>query len=120
MHVVVAPEFNPPRPLAETRAEPGSTWLDRQVSAGEDYLCRVAAENGAARAAYKVVVPAVHAADAIAHYCAGHDMDVVVMATHGYPSLARWGGSSVTERVLHATANSVLVVNPPPAGPWLN
>jgi nucleotide-binding universal stress UspA family protein len=38
--------------------------------------------------------------------------DIIAMATHGYSGLYRWTMGSVTERVLHATKQPLLIVRP--------
>jgi nucleotide-binding universal stress UspA family protein len=90
----------------------GQGLIDAQISEAEDYLSRLAAAYGPARGAFKVAVPAAHAAEAIARYAETHDVDLIVMATHGHTGLKRWTLGSVTEKVLHATECSMLVIRP--------
>lgn len=52
-------------------------------------------------------------AQAILEYVDGHDVDLVVMATHGYTGLRRWVYGSVTEKVLRGLGCALLVVRPP-------
>jgi nucleotide-binding universal stress UspA family protein len=52
------------------------------------------------------------AADAILRYAEQHDIDLIGMATHGRTGLRRWLYGSVTDKVLHGAACSLLVVRP--------
>ncbi|MEP7356215.1 MAG: universal stress protein [Anaerolineales bacterium] len=92
----------------------GEQLVQGQLADAEAYLCRLAAANGAARRAYKVAVPSDHAADAIAYYAGAHDVDLIVMATHGHTGLQRWMLGSVTEKVTRANGWSMLVTRPQP------
>lgn len=60
-------------------------------------------------------------ADGIVHYARAHDVDVVVVASHGRTGLSRFVLGSVAEKVAHAAPCPVLVVPAtaaaPPAGP---
>lgn len=48
----------------------------------------------------------------IVKYGRGHDVDLIVMGTHGRVGLAHWAVGSVTERVIRSAGCSVLVVRP--------
>ncbi|MDX1613614.1 MAG: universal stress protein [Candidatus Promineifilaceae bacterium] len=52
-------------------------------------------------------------AQGILAYVDRHDVDLVVMATHGYTGLRRWVYGSVTEKVLRGLGCALLVVRPP-------
>ena len=54
------------------------------------------------------------AAGKIVDYAADHDIDLIVMSTHGYSGLTRWRHGSVTTKVLSAAPCPVLVVRPTP------
>ena len=54
-----------------------------------------------------------HAHDAILEYVDEHDVDLVVMGTHGRTGLGRWLLGSVTERVVRACPVPVLTVRAP-------
>ena len=47
----------------------------------------------------------------IAKYAESHDVDLILMATHGRTGLARWVYGSVVERVLTQTKIPVLIVH---------
>lgn len=53
------------------------------------------------------------AAPTILDYIESHDIDLVVMATHGRTGLSRWRYGSVTEKVLHGAKCALLIVRPP-------
>jgi nucleotide-binding universal stress UspA family protein len=91
----------------------GEQLVEGQLADAEEYLCRLAA-NGSARGAFKVAVPADHPAEAIARYVETHEVNLIVMATHGHTGLQRWTLGSVTEKVLRATECSMLVIRPLP------
>jgi nucleotide-binding universal stress UspA family protein len=52
------------------------------------------------------------AAEAILHYAETHAVDLIAMSTHGHTGLRRWVYGSVTEKVLHSTPHSMLVIRP--------
>ncbi len=49
-------------------------------------------------------------AEAIADYAGDHNIDLIVMATHGRSGLSRWAFGSVAERVLRLASCPVLLV----------
>ena len=51
-------------------------------------------------------------ADRIIEFAAAHPNTLVAMATHGFSGLKPWLLGSVTEKVLHAAKNDLLVVRP--------
>jgi nucleotide-binding universal stress UspA family protein len=52
------------------------------------------------------------ATDAIQSYCDDHDIDLVVMGTHGHSGLNRLFLGSTTERTLRSASIPVLAVPP--------
>ncbi|MCB0080347.1 MAG: universal stress protein [Caldilineaceae bacterium] len=48
----------------------------------------------------------------IVDYAAEHDIDLIVMSTHGHTGLTRWRYGSVTTKVLSEAPCPVLVVRP--------
>jgi nucleotide-binding universal stress UspA family protein len=90
----------------------GQGLIDAQISEAEDYLRRMAAASGLPRGAFKVVIPATNAAEAIVFYAETHPVDLIAMVTHGRSGLQRWTLGSVTEKVLRATECSILVIRP--------
>ena len=49
------------------------------------------------------------AATSILDYAETHQVDLLVMATHGRTGLLRWVYGSVTEKVLHGAKRSMLI-----------
>ncbi|MCA9973474.1 MAG: universal stress protein [Anaerolineales bacterium] len=50
------------------------------------------------------------AADAIIDYAAAHDVDLIVMSSHGRSGLERWVYGSVTEKVLRGATCATLII----------
>jgi nucleotide-binding universal stress UspA family protein len=63
----------------------------------------------------KVIVG--RAAETIADYASHHQVDLIVMATHGRSGLSRWVLGSVAERILHWSCTPILIVRPPECMP---
>jgi nucleotide-binding universal stress UspA family protein len=55
-----------------------------------------------------------HAAEAIVDEAAQRQVDLIVMATHGYSGLKRWTLGSVADKVLHAAKTPLLLVRARP------
>jgi nucleotide-binding universal stress UspA family protein len=51
-----------------------------------------------------------HAAEAIVDEAVRREVDLIVMATHGYGGLKRWALGSVADKVLHATTTPLVLV----------
>lgn len=51
--------------------------------------------------------------DKILEYVELHDIDLIVMCTHGRTGLRRWLYGSVTARVMRSTTRSMLIIRPP-------
>jgi nucleotide-binding universal stress UspA family protein len=49
-------------------------------------------------------------AEAIVHEAAWREVDLIVMATHGYGGLKRWALGGVADKVLHATTTPLVLV----------
>jgi nucleotide-binding universal stress UspA family protein len=71
---------------------------------------RVASELKANGLTVEVAVEIGAAADAIVDYASKHDVDLVVMSTHGRTGLARWAYGSVANKVLTGAPCPVLLV----------
>ena len=100
------------RRLDEHELGLGQHLAEGQLADAEDYLSRVAKESGPVKGLFRVAVPDAQAGEAIARYAANHDVDLIVMSTHGRTGLQRWTLGSVTEKVLRATGCSMLVIRP--------
>ncbi|HET9224615.1 MAG TPA: universal stress protein, partial [Roseiflexaceae bacterium] len=49
-------------------------------------------------------------AEAIVDEAVRRDVDLIVMATHGYGGLKRWALGSIADKVLHATTTPLVLV----------
>jgi nucleotide-binding universal stress UspA family protein len=52
------------------------------------------------------------AAEAIVEYANHHDVELIVIASHGRSGIQRWILGSVTQKVLHSAHIPVLVIRP--------
>ena len=59
----------------------------------------------------KTAVAIGYAAEQIVTAAARHQVDLIVMATHGYGGIKRWALGSVADKVLHATPTPLLLVH---------
>jgi nucleotide-binding universal stress UspA family protein len=90
---------------------------EAQKKAGEfatDYLAKVAASLKKEGIAAETASVSGRAADAILNYAKEHQVDLVVMSTHGRSGVSRWVLGSVADRVVRHSPVPVLTV--PPAG----
>lgn len=58
----------------------------------------------------EVAIETGDAAEAILDFCQKHDIDRIVMATHGRTGLARWMIGSVADKVVRAAERTVVLV----------
>jgi nucleotide-binding universal stress UspA family protein len=107
-----AGEADPPVRLMLVRAAPPVALLaadpllyDEMMRAGIDeaqvYLNSVAAGLPAGRATVETLPLAGSPADAIIQYTETHDVDLIVMSSHGRTGSRRWVYGSVAEKVMH-------------------
>ncbi len=52
----------------------------------------------------------IHPAEAILEFCSANDIELIVMASHGYSGITRWLLGSITEKVLRTADVPVVVV----------
>ena len=52
-----------------------------------------------------------HAAEVFVDEAAHCEVDLIVMATHGYSGLRRWALGSVADKVLHTTTTPLVLVH---------
>ncbi len=86
--------------------------LDDAHEGAQAYLDGMAATFARPGVEIKTLVSAGAVAPAILKQAELGDMDLIAMATHGRTGLRRWIYGSVTEKVLHTAATSMLVVRP--------
>ena len=60
----------------------------------------------------KTTVVIGYPAEEIVEAAAQHQVDLIVMATHGYGGIKRWALGSVADKVLHATPTPLLLIRP--------
>lgn len=50
------------------------------------------------------------AAESITEFAQSHGMKLIVLSSHGYTGLSKWGISSVTQKIIYGASNSVMLV----------
>lgn len=86
--------------------------VDALSEAGRDLVAELAAEAADRGHVVETAVVRGSPAEAVCRYADEHDVDLVVMGTHGRTGLSRWLLGSVTERVVRRSPVPVLTVNP--------
>jgi nucleotide-binding universal stress UspA family protein len=74
------------------------------------YLEQIAARYAEALPHIKFAVTTNHAAEGIVEFAERHDMDLIVMTTHGDTGIGRWTYGSVTEKVVWSAPCAMLVI----------
>ncbi|MGV8080578.1 MAG: universal stress protein [Syntrophales bacterium] len=83
---------------------------------GQEYLNKVEESLAAENVAVKSVIVEGRAAETIVQYAKENEMDLIVVASHGYSGLKKWVFGSVALRVLHDSNVPVLLVRPKQPG----
>ncbi|MBI5349762.1 MAG: universal stress protein [Chloroflexi bacterium] len=83
---------------------------DDMVKDVEEYLGKIAKRYHRDDLTLKTATTFEPAATSILDYVETHDVDLLVMATHGRSGLLRWVYGSVTEKVLRGAKRSMLIV----------
>lgn len=99
---------------AEVRAATITDRLEERARTAVDRLCTRATDRGVAGVRGEVVDGPPHRA--ILAYADEHDIDVIVMGTHGRSGIERYLLGSVTEKVVRTADVPVLTVRIPEAG----
>jgi len=94
----------------------GQHWQATLLQEAQSYLKKVAAAHAQAGLQITSAVTHTPAANGILSYAEAHDMDMVVMSTHGWTGLRRWIYGSVAEKVLRSGCCTALVIRPQDAG----
>lgn len=76
----------------------------------EDYLQRVHREHDNGRLAVDVQATSGDIADAIVSYADAHEIDLIIMSSHGRSGIGRWLHGSVAEKVLRGANCATLIV----------
>jgi nucleotide-binding universal stress UspA family protein len=90
----------------------GERLKDELREEAEAYLKHLAEAHRSAGVDAQTVVTVGAPAPGILSYAEAHDVDLIVMATHGRTGLRRWRYGSVTEKVLRGGQHSMLVIRP--------
>jgi nucleotide-binding universal stress UspA family protein len=85
----------------------------RNRKAAQDYLVQIMKRLDLGPAAVRTEVLKGRAADTLAEYAAKHDVDLIVIATHGRAGVSRWVMGSVADRLLRSSSVPVLMVRSP-------
>jgi len=86
---------------------------DRFMNEAENYLNALVIPPEAALQVSREAVVSDTPGLRILDYAPRHEIDLIVMATHGRTGLAKWIYGSVTEKVLRNSQSSILVIRPP-------
>jgi len=82
------------------------------VNLATEYLEKVAEEFKEGRVSVKPVVIVGKPAKVIAEYVAKSDIDLIIMATHGFSGIHRWVRGSTADEIIHAALVPVFLVRP--------
>ncbi|WP_322815886.1 universal stress protein [Chloroflexus sp.] len=77
-----------------------------------DYLNHIAKQFQSEGYQVHTEISALPPAEAIIEYAANHNVDLIVIATHGRSGLSRWVFGSVTQKVVQVAPTPVLVIRP--------
>jgi nucleotide-binding universal stress UspA family protein len=95
--------------LEKAGLEPEPLFEELEIEAGE-YLEALAHLLSKAELSVSHVVLRSRAAEAIVEYAEQTDIQLIVMASHGFTGIARWTHGSVAERVLQSAPVPILLV----------
>ena len=91
-----------------------SIFIDEQANIKQQqaysYLHSIAERIRDEKTAVHTTVEIGNAGEVIIDYASSHDIDLIVMATHGRSGLKRWVYGSVAEKVLRGALQPVLLV----------
>lgn len=90
----------------------GQRYTEELIREAQDYLDFTARTHARPRVEMHTVVTPEAPADAILRYTDMHDLDLIVMSTHGRTGVSRWIYGSVTDKVLRGSHHSMLVYRP--------
>ena len=79
----------------------------------EDYLKQIAERltGTGATCTAKAIVGRV--AESLVDYCVNHDIDLIIIATHGRSGITRWVRGSVADKILRSSTIPVMMVRAP-------
>ena len=82
------------------------------INLARDYLKQVAGQLKDTGVKITPVVLKGNPAEVITNYADEHNLDLIIMATHGHSDVSRWLRGSVADRVLNHARVPVLLVRP--------
>lgn len=86
--------------------------VDTSVEEAHDRLSRQVEHLSHLHIESETMIDVGDPASKIVDYAADHDIDLIVMSTHGHSGLTRWRYGSVTTKVLSEAPCPVLVIRP--------
>jgi len=86
---------------------------DQNKLAAGDYLKKISSKVSLAGAAVANEAISGRPAETLADYAAKHQIDLIVIATHGRSGVSRWIWGSVADRILRSSCVPVLMVRAP-------
>jgi nucleotide-binding universal stress UspA family protein len=92
------------------RAEAFADIESGEVMKGQDYLQALAGNLDYEHVQYDVRIASGTVAEAIIEYAAEHEMELIVMSSHGRTGLKRWVYGSVAEKVLRSACCATMIV----------
>jgi nucleotide-binding universal stress UspA family protein len=104
---------SPTVPLYSGKLLPADILAELRDTATEELRAVAAALRPTGITVAKAVVNG-YAAEEIVAAAAQHQVDLIVMATHGYGGIKRWALGSVADKVLHAAPAPLLLVHARP------
>jgi nucleotide-binding universal stress UspA family protein len=117
--VAIAQTFNARIVLLHILEEPSVTNTQQAVdplnwhirkSEARAYLDYVAARMEQSRLPTQSVILDGRAADQIVAYAESHNVDLIVLSSHGQSGLSNWSVSSIAEKVTHRASTSLMLV----------
>jgi nucleotide-binding universal stress UspA family protein len=113
-HLPVAAEFAGAGSFSEEdAAKARKVQDDHNKAEAKQYLNDIIKRSKYDGATLKAEVIMGKPADSIAEYAEKHDVDLIVIATHGRSGISRWVYGSVADRVLRSACVPVLMVRAP-------
>jgi len=83
------------------------------MALAEEYVTRVTARNRYPGTEVEARVIMGKTAETLARYAEQNEIDLIVIATHGFSGISRWVWGSVADRILRAACVPVLMVRAP-------
>ncbi len=95
---------------AEHQLREARHLLEDRIASGKEYLERLAVHLRDTGLKIATAIEEGAVAETIIEYAKEHDIDMVIMSTHGYGGIKRRLLGSVTDRVIRASETPVLVL----------